>query len=34
MHHTQNYAHVAQITFERVFDLDAAFAKRLREVRR
>jgi len=23
MHHVQNYAHMAQITFEPVFDLDA-----------
>ena len=34
MHHVQNYAHMAQITFEPVFDLDAAFAERVREIRR
>jgi hypothetical protein len=30
----QNYAHMAQITFEPVFDLDATFAERVREIRR
>jgi hypothetical protein len=34
MHHVQNYAHMAQITFEPLFDLDAAFAERVREIRR
>jgi hypothetical protein len=33
-HHIQNYAHMAQITFEPVFDLDAAFAKRVSEIKR
>ena len=33
MHHVQNYAHMAQITFEPLFDLDAAFADRVREIR-
>jgi hypothetical protein len=27
-HHTQNYSHLARITFEPVFDLDRAFAQK------
>jgi hypothetical protein len=27
-HHTQNYSHMARITFEPVFDLDKAFAQK------
>jgi len=33
-HHNQNYGHVARITFEPVFDFDAAFAQRVSEIRR
>jgi len=28
VHHIQNYSHMVQITFEPVFDLDAAFAQK------
>jgi hypothetical protein len=33
-HHNQNYGHVAQITFDPLFDLDAMFAQRVREIGR
>jgi hypothetical protein len=33
-HHIENYAHMVRITFEPVFDLDAAFAQKVSEARR
>jgi hypothetical protein len=33
-HHIRNYAHMVQLTFEPVFDLDVAFAVRADEISR
>ena len=33
-HHNENYGHVARITFEPLFDLDAVMAPRVAEIRR
>lgn len=33
LHHAMNYGHMAQITFEPLFDLDAALAPRVREMK-
>jgi hypothetical protein len=33
LHHAMNYGHMADITFEALFDLDAALAQRVREIR-
>jgi len=34
LHHAMNYGHMADITFEALFDLDAALAQRVGEARR
>jgi hypothetical protein len=34
VHHNQNYGHVARITFEPLFDLDAALAPKVNEMKR
>jgi hypothetical protein len=34
LHHAMNYGHMADITFEALFDLDAALAQRVGEMRR
>jgi hypothetical protein len=34
LHHAMNYGHMANITFEALFDLDAALAPRVDEMRR
>jgi hypothetical protein len=33
LHHAMNYGHMADITFEALFDLDAALAQRVEEMR-
>ncbi len=33
MHHTNSYAHLARITFEPVFDMDAAFAPVVNQIK-
>ena len=33
MHHYQNYGHIARVTFEPVFDMDAAFADTVRQMK-
>jgi hypothetical protein len=33
LHHNLNYGHMVQITFEPIFDLDAALEQRVREMR-
>jgi hypothetical protein len=33
LHHAMNYGHMAQVTFEPLFDLDAALAPRVREMK-
>jgi hypothetical protein len=33
-HHNENYGHMARVTFEPLFDLDAAYAQRIGELRR
>jgi len=33
LHHAMNYGHMADITFEALFDLDAALARRVDEMR-
>ena len=33
LHHAMSYGHMADITFEALFDLDAALAQRVRETR-
>ena len=34
LHHNLNYGHMVRITFEPIFDLDAALAQRVSEIRR
>jgi hypothetical protein len=33
LHHAMNYGHMAQITFEPIFDLDVALEPRVREIK-
>jgi hypothetical protein len=33
LHHAMSYGHMAQVTFEPLFDLDAALASRVREAK-
>ena len=33
LHHSMNYGHMVQITFEPIFDLDAALEQRVRQAR-
>ena len=34
LHHAMSYGHMADITFEPIFDLDAALAPRVAEIKR
>lgn len=33
LHHAMNYGHIVDVTFEALFDLDAALAQRVGEMR-